>query len=37
MELKILEKLNYEQRQAVKYNKGPLFIIAGARQVRQWP
>lgn len=30
MELKILEKLNYEQRQAVKYNKGPLFIIAGA-------
>lgn len=27
---KILENLNYEQRQAVKYNDGPLFIIAGA-------
>ncbi len=30
MENKILENLNYEQRQAVKYNDGPLFIIAGA-------
>lgn len=30
MELKFLEFLNYEQKEAVKYNDGPLFIVAGA-------
>lgn len=30
MELKFLEFLNYEQKQAVKYNEGPLFVVAGA-------
>ena len=30
MSLEYLDFLNYEQRQAVKYNEGPLFIVAGA-------
>ena len=27
---RLLEHLNYEQRQAVKHNNGPLFVVAGA-------